>query len=208
MARCICGLIEPSGGTIEIDRNDLNPRSRKHNPDHNRLVQIIFQDPNRSLDPRWTVGRSMVEGMRNLGIAKGEAYQRAQTLMDRVGLSATALDRYPHEFSGGQRQRICVARAVSMQPRLLIADEAVSALDVSVQAQVLSLLATLQEEMQISMLFITHDLRVAVQISDNIAVMYQGRIVEHGPALEIFSNPQHDYSRRLFESAPGQRQLL
>jgi peptide/nickel transport system ATP-binding protein len=208
MARCICGLIEPSSGTIEIERNDLTTRSRRRNIDRNRLVQIVFQDPNRSLDPRWTVGRSMVEGMRNLGIAKGEAYQRAQRLMDRVGLSATSLDRYPHEFSGGQRQRICVARAVSMQPRLLIADEAVSALDVSVQAQVLLLLAELQQEMQLSMLFITHDLRVAVQISDNIAVMYQGRIVEHGPALEIFARPQHDYSRRLFKSAPGQRQLL
>lgn len=208
MARCICGLIEPSSGTIEIEHNDLTTRSRSRNIDRNCLVQIVFQDPNRSLDPRWTVGRSMVEGMRNLGIAKGEAYQRAQRLMDRVGLSATALDRYPHEFSGGQRQRICVARAVSMQPRLLIADEAVSALDVSVQAQVLSLLAELQQEMQLSMLFITHDLRVAVQISDNIAVMYQGRIVEHGPALEIFARPQHDYSRRLFKSAPGQRQLL
>jgi peptide/nickel transport system ATP-binding protein len=208
MARCICGLIEPSGGTIEIEGRDLSTRSGGRNRDQNRLVQIIFQDPNRSLDPRWTVGQSMVEGMRNLGITRGESNHRAQMLMDKVGLSAAALDRYPHEFSGGQRQRICVARAVSMQPRLLIADEAVSALDVSVQAQVLALLAKLQQEMQLSMLFITHDLRVAVQISDNIAVMHQGRIVEHGPALEIFANPQHDYSRRLFKSAPGQRQQL
>jgi peptide/nickel transport system ATP-binding protein len=200
-------LVEASSGAIEIDGNDLSTRSGRRDVDQHRLVQIIFQDPNRSLDPRWTIGRSMAEGMRNLGIANGEAQARARMLMEKVGLSAAMLDRYPHEFSGGQRQRICVARAVSMEPRLLIADEAVSALDVSVQAQVLSLLARLQKEMQLSMLFITHDLRVAIQISDNIAVMHQGRIVEHGPALDIFSNPQHDYSRRLFNSAPGQRLL-
>jgi peptide/nickel transport system ATP-binding protein len=203
MARCICGLIDATSGSIEIDSGELYRKPGRRNPDQHRLVQIIFQDPNRSLDPRWTIGRSMSEGMRNLGITKSDAHERARILMDRVGLSSAMLDRHPHEFSGGQRQRICLARAISMEPRLLIADEAVSALDVSVQAQVLALLAELQREMQLSMLFITHDLRVAVQISDSIAVMHQGRIVEHGPALDVFINPQHDYSRRLFKSAPG-----
>jgi peptide/nickel transport system ATP-binding protein len=124
--------------------------------------------------------------------------------MEKVGLSAEGLARYPHEFSGGQRQRICIARALSMEPRLLIADEAVSALDVSVQAQVLELLSRVQQELEIGLLFITHDLRVAVQISDSIAVMHKGRIVEHGPALDVFFQPKHEYSRQLFGSAPGQ----
>ena len=149
----------------------------------------------------------MIEGMRNIGVGRAEAIERAADLLQKVGLQTSALDRYPHEFSGGQRQRICIARAISMQPRLLIADEAVSALDVSVQAQVLSLLTRLQDEMQLGILFITHDLHTAGQISDTIAVMHRGKIVEHGPALEILSNPRHEYSQRLFQAAPGRRWL-
>jgi peptide/nickel transport system ATP-binding protein len=204
MARCISGLVDPTSGTITFEGSDLGAGLRSGAHDRHRLMQIVFQDPNRSLDPRWTVGQSMMEGMRNLRIPKAESRERAHRLIEKVGLNANTLDRYPHEFSGGQRQRICIARALSMQPKLLIADEAVSALDVSVQAQVLALFARIQRETQLSMLFITHDLRVAVQISDKIAVMHQGRIVEHGPALEVFTNPKHDYSRRLFQSAPGQ----
>jgi peptide/nickel transport system ATP-binding protein len=204
MARCISGLVDPTSGTITFEGSDLGAGLRGGARDRHRLMQIVFQDPNRSLDPRWTVGQSMMEGMRNLRISKAESRERAYRLIEKVGLSANTLDRYPHEFSGGQRQRICIARALSMQPKLLIADEAVSALDVSVQAQVLALFARIQRETQLSMLFITHDLRVAVQISDKIAVMHQGRIVEHGPALEVFANPKHDYSRQLFQSAPGQ----
>jgi peptide/nickel transport system ATP-binding protein len=207
MARCVCRLVEPSGGAIEIDGIDVAARARLPSRNHHQLVQIVFQDPNRSLDPRWTIRRSMLEGMLNLGLSRASALHRAHELIEKVGLTAEALDRFPHEFSGGQRQRICIARALSMKPHLLIADEAVSALDVSVQAQVLALLARIQQEFQLSMLFITHDLRVAVQISDTIAVMHRGTIVERGPALDIFHNPQHDYSRRLFNSAPGRRSL-
>jgi peptide/nickel transport system ATP-binding protein len=208
MARCISGLLDATLGTIEIDGNDVGTQARRRDIDSSRQVQIVFQDPNRSLDPRWTIGASMIEGMRNIGIPKAQALNNARSLLNKVGLDPAALDRYPHEFSGGQRQRICIARALSMAPKLLIADEAVSALDVSVQAQVLSLMSRLQREMQLSMLFITHDLRVAAQISDRIAVMYQGKIVEQGPALEVFNSPQHAYSRLLFGSAPGQGRLV
>jgi peptide/nickel transport system ATP-binding protein len=204
LARCIGGLVDPTSGTINFEGSNLGAGLRSGVQDRHRLMQIVFQDPNRSLDPRWTVGQSMMEGMRNLRIPKAESREHAHRLIEKVGLSANTLDRYPHEFSGGQRQRICIARALSMQPKLLIADEAVSALDVSVQAQVLALFAKIQRETQLSMLFITHDLRVAVQISDKIVVMHRGRIVEHGPALEVFTNPKHDYSRQLFQSAPGQ----
>ena len=203
MARCVCGLLDYTDGRIAIEGYEPETRMRPGQ----RPVQLIFQDPNRSLDPRWTVGKSMIEGMRNIGVGRAEAIERAADLLQKVGLQTSALDRYPHEFSGGQRQRICIARAISMQPRLLIADEAVSALDVSVQAQVLSLLTRLQDEMQLGILFITHDLHTAGQISDTIAVMHRGKIVEHGPALEILSNPQHEYSQRLFQAAPGRRWL-
>ncbi|RJF69512.1 ABC transporter ATP-binding protein [Rhodopseudomonas palustris] len=200
MARCVSGLIPATAGSIEIDGRPIDAIGAGERA---RLLQFVFQDPNRSLDPRWTVGKSLSEGLRNLGVPRKQALDRASELMAKVGLGAAAVDRYPHEFSGGQRQRLCIARAISMEPRLLIADEAVSALDVSVQAQILKLLATLQKELQLSMIFVTHDLRVAVQISDRIAVMHQGQVVEIGPALEIFRNPQHAYSRRLFEALPG-----
>jgi len=203
VARCVCGLLNVNRGTITIDGIKQDRKRRAGI----QPVQLIFQDPNRSLDPRWTIGKSMIEGMCNIGKSKADAVERAGDLLEKVGLQRSALNRHPHEFSGGQRQRICIARAISMEPRLLIADEAVSALDVSVQAQVLSLLAELQKEMQLGLLFITHDLRTAVQISDNIAVMYRGNIVEYGPALDVYSNPQHAYSRQLFEASPGRRWL-
>jgi peptide/nickel transport system ATP-binding protein len=195
VARCIAGLVEPTSGDIILDSASRARRSEK--------VQIVFQDPNRSLDPRWTVGRSLVEGLRNRGVERQHARARASQLLERVGVPVEAMSRYPHQFSGGQRQRICIARALTLDPKLLIADEAVSALDVSVQAQVLTLLEDLQREFQIGILFITHDLRVAAQISDRIAVMQQGAIVEEGAALQLIAAPEHTYTKVLFDSAFG-----
>ena len=139
----------------------------------------------------------------NFGQSEADAIAKAQDLMKLVGLSPDALDRYPHQFSGGQRQRICIARALAMEPEILIADEAVSALDVSVQAQVLDLLDDVRKKFDLAVLFITHDLRVAAQICDRIAVMQNGVVVEHGKTTDVFANPQHEYTRALFEAAPG-----
>src|SRR5262249_23632240 len=170
---------------------------------HRRNVQIVFQDPYRSLNPRRTVGASIVEGPMNFGLAADAAKARAGRLMTLVGLSPDALDRYPHQFSGGQRQRIAIARALAMEPQLLIADEPVSALDVSVQAQVLKLLDDVRRRFELAVLFITHDLRVAAQICDRIAVMQKGVVVEQGATAEVFAAPQHPYTRALFDAAPG-----
>jgi peptide/nickel transport system ATP-binding protein len=168
-------------------------------------VQIVFQDPYRSLNPRRTVGQSIIEGPMNYGATRGDALTTARELMGLVQLDARALDRYPHQFSGGQRQRICIARALAIRPDLLIADEAVSALDVSVQAQVLSLLDEIRLRLDLAMLFITHDLRVAARVCDRIAVMQRGRIVEQGPVAEVFGAPRHEYTKALFAAVPGRR---
>jgi peptide/nickel transport system ATP-binding protein len=166
-------------------------------------VQIVFQDPYASLDPRLKVGESIVRGPMAFGASRAEAVATASRWLEKVGLGAQALDRFPHEFSGGQRQRICIARALALDPVCLIADEAVSALDVSVQAQVLKLLSELKAEMGLSMLFITHDLRVAREIADRIVVMQKGHIVEEARSADLFGNPGADYTRRLLEAVPG-----
>lgn len=203
VARCIMRLVDPTSGEITVSGTEISTLGRRELQPHRKSLQIVFQDPYRSLNPRWTVARSLCEGPINFGTPKAEAMQTAAELMELVELPRDALDRYPHQFSGGQRQRIAIARAVAMKPDLLVADEAVSALDVSVQAQVLELLADVQKRFGVAMLFITHDLRVAAQICDEVLVMQTGQVVEHGPADEVLLNPRHDYTRSLIEAAPG-----
>ena len=203
VARCIVRLIDPTSGEVLIDGNDIATMSQAELRSYRRNVQVVFQDPYRSLNPRRTVGQSIVEGPMNFGTSHNEALKRASDLMEIVGLSVKALDRFPHQFSGGQRQRICIARALAMEPKVLIADEAVSALDVSVQAQVLKLLDDVRKQFDLAMLFITHDLRVAAQICDRIMVMQQGEVVEQGRTASVYAKPQHPYTKLLLDAAPG-----
>ena len=203
VARCIARLIDPTDGKVLLTGTDIARMPAGRLRELRRKVQVVFQDPYRSLNPRRTVGDSIVEGPMNYGMSRNEAMGRARKLMDLVRLDPAALDRYPHQFSGGQRQRICIARALAMEPELLIADEAVSALDVSVQAQVLKLLEEIRQRLHLAVLFITHDLRVAAQVCDQVAVMSKGRVVEYGSAAQVFGAPQHAYTRALFDAAPG-----
>ena len=203
VARCIVRLIDPSGGEVLLHGTDIAGLRAGALRPLRRKIQIVFQDPYRSLNPRRSVLEAIIEGPRNYGVSRADAVERARKLMELVRMDPESLGRYPHQFSGGQRQRICIARALAMQPELLIADEAVSALDVSVQAQVLSLLEEIRERLQLAMLFITHDLRVAAQVCDHVAVMSQGRVVEYGPAAQVFGAPRHAYTRALFDAAPG-----
>jgi peptide/nickel transport system ATP-binding protein len=202
VARCIARIIEPSEGVLALNGADVNLR-RQADREYRQRVQIVFQDPYRSLNPRRTVGAAIVEGPMNFGASKADAWRRAEELMKLVRLEPGVLKRYPHEFSGGQRQRLCIARALALDPHLLIADEAVSALDVSVQAQILQLLADIQKKKRLALLFITHDLRVAAGICDRILVMSEGRIVEQGETKQIFSAPMHPYTQLLLAAAPG-----
>jgi peptide/nickel transport system ATP-binding protein len=205
VARCVARLTDPTSGRIVVGDADFATMSRAALHALRRRVQIVFQDPYRSLNPRRTVGAAIVEGPMNYGASRDEATARARELMELVRMDAKALDRYPHQFSGGQRQRICIARALAMSPALLIADEAVSALDVSVQAQVLALLDEIRGRLNLAMLFITHDLRVAAQVCDRVAVMTGGRVVEYGPTAEVFAHPRDDYTRALLAAAPGRQ---
>ena len=203
VARCIVRLVDPTGGDVLIDGNNIAGLSPSAMRPYRRDVQIVFQDPYRSLNPRRTVGQSIVEGPMNFGLSQADALERARELMRVVGLQPEALERFPHQFSGGQRQRICIARALAMEPTVLIADEAVSALDVSVQAQVLELLDDVRKKFDLAMLFITHDLRVAAQICDRIMVMQHGIVVEQGVTAQVYAKPDHPYTRELLAAAPG-----
>ena len=205
IGKCLLKLIEVDGGQMLFEGHDiaaLNPHRfrpmRKH-------LQMIFQDPFASLNPRQTVGRIISDGPVAHGETRKRAESRARDLLGLVGLEDSAFDRYPHEFSGGQRQRIGIARALALEPKVLVADEAVSALDVSVQAQVLALLHDLQMRLQLALIFITHDLRVAAQICDSVLVMHEGVVVERGAPAQIFDNPQHSYTQRLIAAIPGQQ---
>jgi peptide/nickel transport system ATP-binding protein len=202
IAKAMVGLV-PLQGRISIGGQDLSPQGRDAPKSLRRAVQMVFQDPMAALNPRMRVGELIAEPLLIHGIGTPtDRRDRAAELMARVGLSRDQLDRYPHEFSGGQRQRICIARALALKPDLIIADESVSALDVSVQARVLALLKELQDEMGVAYLFISHDMAVVDAISDRVAVMYLGQIVEMGTRAQVFGNPQHPYTRRLIDAVP------
>jgi len=203
VARCIVRLIDPTSGGVRLGGREISELSRRLLQPHRKRIQIVFQDPYRSLNPRVTIGESIAEGPVNFGTPRAEALKKARELLDLVDLPPDSVSRYPHQFSGGQRQRIAIARALALDPDVLVADEAVSALDVSVQAQVLELFDEIQKRLGIALLFITHDLRVAAQICDDVAVMQHGRIVEQGPAAEVLTNPKQAYTRALLEAAPG-----
>ncbi|HLG83336.1 MAG TPA: ABC transporter ATP-binding protein [Bradyrhizobium sp.] len=203
VARLIMRLIEADRGTVRISDTDFTVMSGKELRSARSRIQMIFQDPFASLNPRRKVGNIITDGPIAHGTDPKTARERARELLELVGLNANALDRYPHEFSGGQRQRIGIARALALEPEIIVADEAVSALDVSVQAQVLKLLEDLKARLGLSMLFITHDLRVAAQICDRIAVMQRGAIVELKATAALFSAPEHPYTRELLAAVPG-----
>ncbi len=203
VARCIVRLIDPTSGGVRLAGNEISHLSRTLLQPHRKRIQIVFQDPYRSLNPRVTIGETIAEGPINYGVPRPDALARARELLELVDLPVDAISRYPHQFSGGQRQRIAIARALALDPDVLVADEAVSALDVSVQAQVLDLFDEIQKRLGIALLFITHDLRVAAQICDDVAVMQHGRIVEQGPAADVLSHPQQAYTRSLLDAAPG-----
>lgn len=201
-ARCAVRLIEPSAGQLSWSNVEVNSLSESRLRPLRSAVQIVFQDPNRSLNPRRTVGSSIMEGAMNFGATETAARLLATQLMERVRLPVSSLTRYPSEFSGGQRQRIAIARALACKPLVLVADEAVSALDVSVQAEIVCLLREIQAEQRIALLFITHDLRVAAQLCDRVMVMKDGQVVEEGPTAEVYGAPRHVYTQALLAAAP------
>jgi len=203
IGKCLLKLTGNDGGVMSFEGRDIAPISERAFRPLRRHIQMIFQDPFASLNPRHTVGRILCDGPMANGVPRAQAEARARELLKLVELEASAFDRYPSQFSGGQRQRVGIARALAMEPRLIVADESVSALDVSVQAQVLRLLADVQKRLGIALIFITHDLRVAAQICDKVLVMHRGSVLEQGSPAEIFEAPRDAYTRRLIDSMPG-----
>jgi peptide/nickel transport system ATP-binding protein len=203
LARCIVRLIDPDTGSIVLNGKDWAKLSREKVRRETRHIQMVFQDPFASLNPRRKAAELVAQGPIVHGTPRAAAIAEARKLFELVGLDPSAGDRYPHEFSGGQRQRIGLARALALKPDVLVADEPVSALDVSVQAQVLKLLADLRQRLGLSIIFITHDLRVAAQICDLVAVMKDGAVVEQGLVADVFGHPKHPYTKALLDSIPG-----
>jgi ABC-type oligopeptide transport system ATPase subunit len=202
VARLIIRLLQPDGGRIRFDNRDITDLNERAFKPLRKQIQMIFQDPYSSLNPRMTVAQSIAEGVRISGItSKSEQRRRIERLLDMVGMPAASADRYPHEFSGGQRQRVGIARALSVSPRLILCDEPISALDVSIQAQIINLLKDLQEELGLSYLFISHDLNVVGYICDYVSVMYRGCIMESAPAQMLFEHPRHPYTLKLLSAA-------
>ena len=203
LANLVMRLLEPDDGRVLVKGVDIAHLKRKAMREHRQTMQIIFQDPFASLDPRVRVGKSVAEPLAVHGICKGEeAEERVGRLFELVGLQRIMMKNYPHQFSGGQRQRVCIARALALNPELVIADEAVSALDVSVQAQVMNLMLELQQELGLSYLFISHDLAVVERIAHRVAVMYLGQVVELGSREQVFRDPRHSYTKRLLSAVP------
>jgi len=204
LGRTILRLTEPTSGSIFYNKVDITKLDKNQMREMRRKMQIIFQDPYASLNPRMTIGSAIMEPMiiHNLGNSKAERLEMAASLIERVGLERSMLNRYPHEFSGGQRQRICIARALAVKPEFIVCDESVSALDVSIQAQILNLLLDLRDEFNLTYVFISHDLAVVKFISDEVAVMYNGKVVEMNDAIGIYENPQHDYTKKLLSAIP------
>jgi peptide/nickel transport system ATP-binding protein len=205
VARMTVGLLEPTAGSVSIDRIDMWAAAQRGERQRlRRRLQMIFQDPFASLNPRWRVKRIIADPIKAFGLAtdRGETEQRVGELLRLVGLDPADGAKYPHEFSGGQRQRICIARALSSNPEFLVCDEPTSALDVSVQAQILNLMRDLQDQLQLSYLFISHNLAVVRHMATHIGVMYLGRIVELAPAQQLFEQPRHPYTRMLIDALP------
>ena len=202
LGRVIMNLITPTSGTVTFDGTDITALHGKTLRNMRAQMQLVFQDPFSSLDPRFTVGQIIAEPLQNMGLSKQEQQKRVLELMDRVSLQPEHYSRYPHQFSGGQRQRIGIARALAPNPRLIVCDEPVSALDVSIQAQILNLLKKLQSQANLTYLFISHDLAVVRYISDRVCVMFLGQICELCSTVEAYEKPLHPYTRMLIDSAP------